>query len=191
MALAGHIGLRGDSARFSDQTGEDKHLFYLRITYKNMKNRSKPKAPSPQVKLSAGTSQVPRTKSLCLPHLPISPDASPVIHQANKRYSFSLAAHSALTIVSSVSTPKPSPTPLQFLPPTHCYLPKKSEKLRLRFTHIAHTLTRIPSHDFITALLNREPFADDVLAQNIKKHTSRHEDVYIVREEEEEGLFVR
>ena len=155
-----------------------------------MKNRSKPKAPSPQVKLSARTSPVLRTKSLCLPHLPISPDASPVIHQANKRYSFTLAAQTALALVSSVCPPKPSPTPPQFLPPTHCYLEKKPEKLQLRFTHIAHTLTRIPSHDFITALLNREPFADDVLAQNLKKHTSRHRDVPVVREEEEEALFV-
>lgn len=156
---------------------------------------SKPKAASPPVKLPAlppaALSQ--RTKSLCLPHLPLSPDTSPSIHQANKRYSFTLAAETALALVSSVALPKvPSRKRLEplpndkFLPPTQCYLERKPVKLHLRFAHMSRKLSRIPCHDFISALLSGEPFTDDILVQNLRKCWKRAEEVPAVKEEEEE-----
>jgi len=134
-----------------------------------------------------------RAKSLCLPHLQPSPDSSPYVHQANKRYSFRLAAETALALMASAPQPKvdlrkrlePLPN-AKFLPQTQCYLERKPSKLHLRFSHMNRTLDRIPCHDFITALLSGEPFAEDVLRDNLRKCGKRCEEVPAVVEEDDE-----
>lgn len=67
----------------------------------------------------------------------------------------------------------------QLLPPTAaCRKVLHVPRLKKRFENVEDILTRIPCEDFISSLLDRRPFAGDLLVFNIaklRKHTSSQE----------------
>lgn len=49
----------------------------------------------------------------------------------------------------------------------------KIPRLMKRFEHMEDVLTRIPCEDFLSSLLNREPYADNALVVNLAKIRER------------------
>ena len=76
----------------------------------------------------------------------------------------------------------------KLLPPTAAYRDSvRIPRLTKRFAHMEDVLTRIPCEDFLSSLLNREPYADNALVVNLAKVRERtHSDEALTEDSGEE-----
>ncbi len=126
--------------------------------------------------------------SLSFPHLPShSLRASPPLKPAPLRPASRLApcfSTPSLRSQTFDSTEEDHPQHLlrtrlppigtKLLPPTAAHRAAvKIPRLTKRFEHMEDFLTRIPCEDFLSSLLNREPYADNALVVNLAKVRER------------------
>lgn len=109
----------------------------------------------------------------------LTPTYKPLQHfpapkQSTRPPSVSLHHHSLTGPIHSLPTERARLPPLAMLPPTTAS--RKSERiprLQKRFGNMGEVLSRIPCEDFISSLLNREPFAANALVVNLVKIRKR------------------